>query len=76
MRLYKEVTNVRTYAVYVLFTDTRFDSNTCVIQNISSRPVYVCVAGGDTLLFDVAQLLQYDIRLYVSSRYVQLSLCT
>ena len=75
MRLYKELTNARTYAVYVLFTDTRFDANTCVIQNVSSRPVYVCVSGGDTL-FDMARLLHYDVRLYVNSKYVQLSLCT
>jgi hypothetical protein len=31
------------------------------------------VSGGATLLFDMAQLLQYDVRLYVNSKYVQLS---
>jgi len=37
--------------------------------------VHVCVSRGDTLLFDMVQLLQYDVRLHVNSKYVQLSLC-
>jgi hypothetical protein len=68
VQCYTVLTNGRImqFTSYLL---TRYEACTCVIQNISSG---LRVSGGDTLLFDMAQLLQYDGRMYVNGKYVQL----